>query len=109
MFIIPSLWNRFWVNSFALGRPGEIQTALAIVNNGEDTDTQQQKITFKNVKLIAQGTFGFVYKAVLVGKPGCLIAIKKVEETDEFKVSYTHRNKLTQLACLKAYSTVLCF
>lgn len=72
------------------GKDGsKVTTVVATPGQGPD---RPQEVSYADMKLIGNGSFGVVYQAKLCDT-GELIAIKKVLQDKRFKVRYTLSNK----------------
>lgn len=79
-------------HKMSCGVPGKdgskVTTVVATPGQGPD---RPQEVSYADMKLIGNGSFGVVYQAKLCDT-GELIAIKKVLQDKRFKVRYTLTN-----------------
>lgn len=82
------------------GKDGsKVTTVVATPGQGPD---RPQEVSYADMKLIGNGSFGVVYQAKLC-ETGELIAIKKVLQDKRFKVSVVIVIINTQLSILKLF------
>lgn len=68
------------------GDSGKVTTVVATPGQGPD---RPQEVSYTDIKVIGNGSFGVVYQARLVDSQE-LVAIKKVLQDKRFKASLTH-------------------
>lgn len=68
------------------GDSGKVTTVVATPGQGPD---RPQEVSYTDIKVIGNGSFGVVYQARLIDSQE-MVAIKKVLQDKRFKVCVTH-------------------
>lgn len=100
--------NLWWKNLIYFnGVPGKdgskVTTVVATPGQGPD---RPQEVSYADMKLIGNGSFGVVYQAKLCDT-GELIAIKKVLQDKRFKVSEFRFEKMLDVPALRSRSSAI--
>lgn len=91
--VLASKYNSVLCSVRALGDSGKVTTVVATPGQGPD---RPQEVSYTDIKVIGNGSFGVVYQARLSDSQE-MVAIKKVLQDKRFKVRITQR--VCALAC----------